>query len=154
MDARSRWGVGNATHLGLHHGEGTVQTDSAEFNAPTDGSLPYFSGEFGSGEAGFTFTAANGDELACQYGRTDKGASKPGEFVLVVLNATGGAFLVEAYWIAEFVPQPEKSTGRFKGVTGSWIMYAQSEPFFLGSNDPVSFSWEGEGRLTFPKGKP
>ena len=31
--------------------------------------------------------------------------------------------------------------------------YAFSEPFLLGSNDPVNYWWEGEGTLTFRKGK-
>lgn len=61
-----------------------------------------------------------------------------------------GAPIVVADFIAEFVPQPE-STGRFAGASGGWIMYAWTEPFVLGSNDPVYYSWEGEGTLTFPK---
>jgi hypothetical protein len=61
--------------------------------------------------------------------------------------------IVEAAWIAEFVAVPEASTGKFAGVTGSWIMYAFSEPFVLGSDDPVVYSWEGEGTLTFRQGK-
>ena len=67
--------------------------------------------------------------------------------------ARDGALIVEAAWIAEFVAVPEESTGKFAGVTGSWIMYAFSEPFVLGSDDPVDYSWEGEGSLTFQKGK-
>ena len=53
--------------------------------------------------------------------------------------------------IAEFVAQPLESTGRFAGATGGWIMYAETEPFVLGSADPVEYSWEGEGELTFAK---
>ena len=30
-------------------------------------------------------------------------------------------------------------------------MYAFSEPFVLGSDDPVAYSWEGQGTLTFRK---
>jgi hypothetical protein len=30
-------------------------------------------------------------------------------------------------------------------------MYAMSEPFILGSDDPTGYSWEGVGTLTFPK---
>ena len=61
--------------------------------------------------------------------------------------------MVEAEWIAEFVVQPDLSTGKFAGATGSWVMYAYSEPFVLGSADPVYYSWEGEGRITFEKGE-
>ena len=41
------------------------------------------------------------------------------------------------------------STGKFEGVTGSWTMFANSEPFVLGSNDPVYYVWKGDGSLTF-----
>ena len=141
--------VGNATHLGKHTGLGSVQTDSAEFD-PTIGDFGGFIGEFGSGDP-FVFVAANGDELACHYGRTDKGASEPGVFELTIVGITeDGAPIVTALFIAEFVPQPE-STGKFAGATGSWIMYAETDPFVLGSSDPLGYSWEGEGRLTFAK---
>jgi len=144
--ARSHWIVGEATHLGRHSGEGSVHTDSASFQP--DGTI---AGKFGSGDP-FVFVAANGDKLACYYGRTDKGASEPGSFVLTIVDVTPeGAPVVTAEWIAEFVVQPELSTGRFAGVTGSWVMYAESEPFVLGSSDPVGYSWDGAGKLTFPK---
>ncbi len=162
--AREHWVVGTATHLGKHYGEGTVKTDSATPQFDTNGALTHFSGEFGSGDGGFTFTAANGDELGCHYGRADADneavevpAAQPGTFELTVVDVMfvdgQPLFLVEALFIAEFVPQPSLCTGRFAGVTGSWIMYAQSEPFVLGSDDPVYFSWKGEGKLTFVKGK-
>jgi hypothetical protein len=61
--------------------------------------------------------------------------------------------VVEAAWIAEFVAQSDLSTGKFAGVTGSWVMYAYSQPFVLGSDDPVYYSWAGEGWLTFQKPK-
>ena len=115
------------------------------------GQLVGFVGEFGSGDP-FVFTGANGDELATYYGRTDKGASTPGTFTLTIVGVTAdGAPIVEALWIAEFVAQPDLSTGKFAGVTGSWVMYAWSEPFVLGSTDPVYYAWQGKGRLTFPK---
>lgn len=166
-DARMHWVVGDATHLGKHYGEGTVRTDNAEFHGPENGLPTHITGTFGSGDGGFTFTAANGDKLGCHYGRADDSehvevaADEPGTFELTVLGAipTGDPdnpflLIVEALWIAEFVPQPSLCTGRFVGVTGSWIMYAESEPFVLGSPEPVHFSWEGEGKLTFAKGKP
>jgi hypothetical protein len=55
-----------------------------------------------------------------------------------------------ALFIAQLVVQPE-STGRFAGASGNWIMYARTEPFILGSDDPVVYSWEGEGTLSIPK---
>lgn len=148
---RPHWIVGNATHLGLHYGEGAVRTDSAVPTFDDDGNLTGFAGEFGSG-APFVFCAADGDKLVCNYGRADLGASEPGSFVLSLVNVLPGPlFVVEASWIAEFVPDGEASTGRFAGASGSWIMYAFSEPFVLGSDDPVNYWWEGEGRLTFEK---
>jgi hypothetical protein len=141
------WIVGEATHLGRHYGEGTVQTDSAAFD-PETGKI---TGEFGSGSP-FVFEAANGDKLVTYYGRTDFGASTPGTFELTIVGVTeNGDLIVEALWIAEFVVQPELSTGRFAGATGSWVMIAWSEPFVLGSDDPVYYGWEGEGEITFQK---
>ena len=147
QEPRSHSAVGEATHLGRYYGEGSVRTDSATFD-PGTGRI---SGEFGSGEP-FVFTGANGDELVCYYGRTDFGASKPGTFELTIVDVlSDGSLVVEAMWIAEFVAQPDLSTGKFADVEGSWIMYAWSEPFVLGSNDPVYYSWEGKGSLTFPQ---
>jgi hypothetical protein len=149
-DPRPHWIIGNATHLGLHHGEGSVRTDTADFS-----DFPNtISGEFGSGDP-FVFVAANGDKLACHYGRTDKGASQPGTFVLKIVGFSdrGLGLIVEAAWIAEFAVQTEQCTGKFAGVKGSWVMFAFSEPFVLGTNDPVYYGWEGEGELRFTHGK-
>jgi hypothetical protein len=52
-----------------------------------------------------------------------------------------------------FLQESCDATGKFAGATGSWVMVARSEPFVLGSDDPVVYSWEGEGALTFLKGK-
>jgi len=146
QEGRHHLSVGNATHLGKYTGDGTVATDSAEFD-PETGTIK---GEFGSGSP-YTFVGANGDKLVCVYGRTAFGAAEPGTFELTIVGATeGGDLIVTAAFIAEFVVQPE-STGKFAGVTGSWIMFAFTEPFVLGSSDPIEYSWEGEGELTFPK---
>jgi hypothetical protein len=136
--------VGTATHLGLHFGLGSVRTDTAVFHA--DGTI---TGDFGSGEP-FVFYGANGDVLTCQYGRTDAGASTPGRFTLVPVG-TDGVYV--AHFVAEFVPVPGESTGKFKGVTGSWIMDAYTAPFELMAEDPVPYVWFGEGKLTFKKKK-
>lgn len=147
--AREHWVIGTATRLGRHIGYGSVQTFSAAPSAPTT-----ISGEFGSGDP-FVFVAANGDRLVCYYGRTDKGAATPGTFDLDIVGTAdyGLGLEVEAAWIAEFVVQPELCTGRFAGCTGSWIMYAYSAPFVLGSTDPVYYAWEGEGELTYSRGR-
>lgn len=142
--AKPHWIIGEATHLGRHYGEGKVQTDTADFNP--DGTI---TGEFGSG-APFVFEGADGDRLVCQYGRTEFGASDPGFFALTIVGSVGETPVVEALWIAEFVPVSDDCTGKFAGVTGGWIMFAYSEPFVLGSDDPIYYSWEGEGSLIFP----
>lgn len=147
-DPRPHWIVGNATHLGLHYGEGAVRTDSVFPVFDEDNNVIGFEGEFGSG-APFVFCAANGDKLVTNYGRTDLGAAEPGNFVLTIVGLVPEGPVVEALWIAEFVVDGEASTGRYAGASGSWIMFARSAPFVLGSSDPLDYSWEGEGRLTF-----
>lgn len=154
QEGRHHLSVGTATHLGKYTGDGTVATDSAEFNAGT-GTIQ---GEFGSGIP-YTFTAANGDKLVCIYGRAagnpaagEHPASEPGTFELTIVESTPDGLVVTAAFVAEFVVQPELCTGRFKGVTGSWIMYAFTEPFLLGSSEPIVYTWEGEGELKFPQG--
>src|SRR5262249_37798435 len=118
QDPRPHWIVGEATHLGRHYGEGTVETDSAVFD-PTTGKIV---GEFGGGSP-FVFHGANGDQLVTWYGRVEHGASKPGSFELTILGTTAdGDLIVQALWIAEFVAVPDESTGKFAGVTGSWVV--------------------------------
>ena len=142
-DPRPHWAIGNASHLGKYYGEGEVET----LTAIPDGDG--FTGTFQS-PVPFVFTAANGDTLACYYGNIDHGARKVGTFSLVPVPGFPGWYV--AYWIAEFVPDGTLSTGSFKGVTGSWIMYAQSEPFQpFGPPSPVGYTWHGEGSLTFRK---
>lgn len=146
QEPRMHWAIGEATHLGRYYGEGSVRTDSATFNP--NGTI---TGEFGSG-APFVFQAANGDKLVCYYGRTDFGASQPGTFELTIVDVLPGNILVvQAVWIAEFVVQPNDSTGRFSGATGSWVMYAFSQPFVLGSSDPVYYGWKGNGNIVFDR---
>jgi hypothetical protein len=148
QDPRLHWAIGAASYLGPYYGAGTVETISA--NPPSGGTI---TGVFGSGSP-FIFVGAKGDHLVCWYGRTDHGASTKGTFTLTILDVMpDGNLVVEAAWVAEFLAVPDQSTGQFAGVTGSWIMYAYSEPFVLGSSDPVDYWWEGEGTLTFPKKK-
>ncbi len=140
---RAHWAVGAGTFLGIYCGQGEVETDSATFNA--DGTI---TGQFGSAVP-FAFTSEDGDVLACYYGRTDFGAKNPGTFTLVPVHGKAGWYV--AYWIAEFDPYDPDCTGKFAGVTGGWIMYAQSAPFQLGSSDPIVYWWEGKGSLNFSK---
>jgi hypothetical protein len=146
--ARPHWAIGLATGLDFYFGQGTVQTDSAELDQNTGKIV----GQFGSGSP-FVFTGSNGDELVCWYGRTDHGATQPGTFTLTILEIqSDGSLVVEAAWVAQFVAVPNQCTGQFAGVTGSWVMYAYSAPFVLGSSDPVDYWWHGEGTLTFAHG--
>jgi hypothetical protein len=144
QDPRPHWAIGTATGLGKYYGEGSVETLTAEFD-PATGS---FAGTFQSGSP-FAFEGANGDVLACDYGHYDKatGDAKVGTFTLM---PTGNPGEYVAFWIADFTPT-DGCTGRFRGVSGGWTMYAMSEPFILGSDDPTAYSWEGVGSLTFPK---
>ena len=122
--------VGNANFLGKYSGEGEVETLTASFNS--DGTV---TGTFQS-PVPFVFTGANGDILACYYGNTDYGAENVGKFTLVPVPGFGGWYV--AFFVAEFVPYDPDCTGKFQGVSGSWIMYAaMSDPFELGSTDPV-----------------
>lgn len=147
QSARPHLIVGNATHLGRHEGLGSVKTDTATLDSING----RFTGQFGSGSP-FVFVGANRDKLVCHYGRTDFGASQPGSFVLTIVGFTSNNTpIVRAYFIAEFVPLSLQCTGKFEGVTGSWIMYASTQPFILGSSDPIPYVWEGEGKLTFAK---
>ncbi|HEV3235720.1 MAG TPA: hypothetical protein VGZ25_01950 [Gemmataceae bacterium] len=142
QDPRPHWIKGEATYLGRHTGLGSVKTDTAV----PDG-MGHITGEFGSGSP-FIFKKKNGDQLACNYGRADLGAKKPGVFDLTILDVLpDGSLVVEALFIAEFVPQQDLCTGIFEGVTGSWIMIATTEPFVLGSSDPIEYEWHGKGPL-------
>lgn len=149
---RMHWAIGQATHLGRYYGEGGLQNATATL-PPVNGRI---SGNFGSSSP-FVFKAANGDKLACYYGRTFDASGQPdgfnGSYELTIVDVLpSGQLLVNAKWIAEFVVQPDESTGHFAGATGSWTMYAQTDkPFLIPAADPVYYSWQGEGRLSFPK---
>ncbi len=134
---------GTATHLGKHDGAGSIQTNTVV--PQLDGS---FTGTFGSG-APFVFTGANGDILSCNYGKSVS-PSTLGSFTLIPVGEPG---VYMAIFVAEFVPISANCTGKFQGVTGGWVMYAATEPFVLGSSDPIEYAWEGSGELAFKKGK-
>ena len=134
---------GTATQLGKHYGAGSIQTNSVI--PQPDGS---FTGTFGSG-APFVFKGANGDILSCNYGKSVS-PSALGTFTLIPVGEPG---VYMGIFVAEFVPISSACTGKFEGVTGSWVMYASTEPFVLSSSNPVEYAWEGSGELTFKKGK-
>jgi hypothetical protein len=134
--------TGQATELGNHTGAGFFTI--LDFTGP-------LTAEFSSAPT-YVFTAANGDKLAFTYGDVNNGAASPGEVTLI--PNSDGSF--SALFVAEFNPVPSQSTGRFAKVTGgSFVMIAQSSPFFLfgTASTPFSYTWEGEGTLTFQKGK-
>jgi hypothetical protein len=134
--------VGNATELGNYTGEGFFQI--LDYTGP-------LTAEFSSAP-NVVFVAANGDHLAFTYGDTDNGAKQPGEVTL--LPEPDGSFT--AVFVAEFNPDLENCTGRFAKLTGgSFIMVAVSEPFFIlgTTTTPFAYSWQGEGTITFSKGK-
>jgi hypothetical protein len=96
----------------------------------------------------FVFTAANGDQLAVTYGVVANGAPQPGQLTLTPHK--DGSFT--AHFVAVFNPEPAKCTGRFAGITGgSWLMIAQSSPFFIQgtSTTPFTYTWQGQGQLVF-----
>ncbi len=136
--------VGNANFLRKYSGEGEVETLTADFNP--DGTV---TGTFQS-PVPFVFTGANGDNLACYYGNTAYGAENVGTFTLYPVPGFSGWYV--AFFVAEFVPYDPDCTGKFQGVSGGWTMYAITEPFELGSNNPLGYAWAGEGSLTFSKG--
>jgi hypothetical protein len=132
--------AGVATHLGNYAGAGMFQiTPPVPGLAPNQASFssaPYC-----------VFVAANGDQLVVTYGKGGTG--------VVTLTPVGNNYFT-AYFVAEFNPVPELCTGRFRGVTGSWLMIAQSSPFtFVSPTDtsPFAYTWQGQGTLIFPKGK-
>jgi hypothetical protein len=145
--ARPHWIVGTATQLGLHVGAGTVQTDSVD--PPNPDTPNIISGKFGSGSP-FVFAGGHGDRLVCNYGRAANGEAT-GTFQLMVVGFDGSDLIVEALFLADFVPVPELCQGKFAGVTGSWVMIAKTEPFVLGSSEPLPYGWVGEGKLNFQK---
>jgi hypothetical protein len=147
--SRPHWSVGVGTQLGQYHGIGNFQNDS--LNPPDEHGV--FTGTFES-DGPYLFTAANGDVLACFYGSTDHGATKPGTYELIPVPELGPGYYVGLF-VAQFVPDPTHCTGRFAGVNGGWTMYAMTAPFLItpeGANEPIDYVWYGEGTFTFAHG--
>jgi hypothetical protein len=98
------------------------------------------------------FIAEDGDVLACTYGDVTNGATGPG--MITLTPGPDGTFT--ARFVAEFNPVPGLCTGRFAKLTGgSFLMIAKSSPFTLGATQttPFTYTWEGNGSLTFAQGK-
>ncbi len=137
-DPAFHFAVGTATHLGKYHGMGRIRTETFDPNT--------FSGTFSSAEP-FVFTAANGDDLAFDYGRDDLNATGPGTFQLF----PAGGNKVVAIFVSEFNPNLKLCTGRFKRViAGSFVMIATTEPFVPGNRN-IAYTWEGKGSIEFKK---
>ena len=112
--------TGNASHLGRYSSRGSVgATSETEF----------------SGDV--TFTAANGDELTCDFAGSVAVSGEPPMFT-------------SSEWDAEFTPT--SGTGRFKNASGSFRMLAKTGAFHVLDED-IPFTWSGSGFLKFPKGK-
>jgi len=122
---------GVATQLGAYHlSAAAVQLDSE-----------FVFDEFGVGTADFSsavdpvFVAANGDQLTLHY-----------EGFVTAIPQPDGTY--RSFWVADFTPVPAGNTGQFEKVTGgSFVMYAESEPFIPGVSTDIYYEWEGDGFL-------
>jgi hypothetical protein len=148
VDSAPHSAVGHGTFLGKYEGQGGVHNVSLDFLPDGSGDA---TGTFDS-DGPYVFTGADGDQLAVFYGTPDGGTTVTGTYDLVYLGGPvgpGGTY--QAFFVAEFVPYDADCTGKFKGVSGGWTVYASTEPFVLGSTDPPAYEWEGHGSLTFAK---
>ena len=141
QEPRSLSATGNASQVGRHFAEGSIAVDSATFD-PTAGTI---TGEFRTATP-IAMVKPNGDRLAFHLGRTDAGATSAGTYTLEIQEVLGdGSLVVTGLFIAQANILPNESTGKFAGATGSWLMIAQTQPFVLGSSDPLVFDWAGQG---------
>jgi hypothetical protein len=97
-----------------------------------------------SGLAELRYFGACPNELICYYGREGKGADDIDIFEMTIRDIRNEGLLIGAV----FIVRPE-STSRLTLATGSWMMYALTEPFILGSDEPAAYWWEGKGKVTF-----
>ena len=137
------YATGHATELGRYSCVGMFQL--LGYNSQTVAtfsSAPYC-----------VFTAEDGDILACTYGDVTHGADWTGRGHA---DACPPRHASPRCFVAEFNPVPALCTGRFAKVTGgSFLMIAKSSPFSIvgAQTTPFTYTWEGEGSLTFTKGK-
>jgi hypothetical protein len=131
---------GTATMLGNYTGAGTFQLGSLQIS-PTGQVTGTFQGSF-------VFVAANGDQLAFNYGTGDSGTFT-GQL------SADGTTVTNVQFVATFVPDPTHSTGRFANVVGgSFVMVASAPSISLNSNvpgytAPFNYTWSGNGTLQF-----
>jgi hypothetical protein len=134
--------TGTATHLGKYTGAGTFQLGSVQIS-PTG----QVSGTF---QGNFVFVAANGDQLACNYGSGDSGTFT-GQL------SADGTTVTNVRFVAVFTPDPSQCTGRFADVVGGgFTMIANADSISLNSTvpgytAPFNYTWSGAGTLQFSK---
>jgi hypothetical protein len=134
--------TGNGTELGNYTGQGTFTLGSLQIS-PTGAVTGTFQGSF-------VFVAANGDQLAFNYGSGDTGTFT-GQL------SADGTTVTNVQFVAQFTPDPSNSTGRFtKVVGGSFTMIANAPSISListvpGYTAPFNYTWSGQGTLQFSK---
>jgi hypothetical protein len=158
-EPKPHWSVGGGNILGPHTGQGSIKIISPPVPGfDSKGNLVSLTANFTSGPAtGYTFVTRNGN-LATDYGVGPSVAGVPGVVVLRVLRNEGATLLVRAHFLANFEIDPNKSTGRFQGCSGRWLMDAKStRPFRLnlatGTSEPFRYIWRsrpGTGTLICP----
>ncbi|MGF1582539.1 MAG: hypothetical protein ACFCD0_24710 [Gemmataceae bacterium] len=131
--------TGLATYLGAHVSRGKVEVLAAD---PTTGV-----GTFQSVVP--TIFASQRGLLAFDYGRLP-GREAPAPGVVRLVPVQGGTKVV-AVWDAQFTLSNavRSRIGHRRVTRGSFRMIATTEPFVLGSQTPVRFSWRGTGTITF-----
>ncbi len=96
-----------------------------------------------------TIFASRSGVLAFDYGRL-AGPKAPAPGVVRLFPIQGGTKVI-AVWDAQFTLSNtvRSRIGRRRVTGGSFRMIATTEPFVLGSQTPVRFSWRGAGTITF-----
>jgi hypothetical protein len=134
--------TGTATHLGAYTGSGTFQLGSLQISATGQVTATF--------QGTFVFVAANGDQLACNYGVGDSG-------VFTGQLSADGTTLMNGRFVATFTPDPTHSTGRFADVVGGGFEMIATAPSVSlistmpGYSAPFNYTWRGEGALEFRK---
>jgi hypothetical protein len=136
------YATGTATELGRYTGAGTFQLGSLQISATGQ-----VTGTF---QGSFVFVAANGDQLACNYGIGNSGTFT-GQL------SADGTTVTNVQFVAFFTPDPTNSTGRFANVVGGgWTMIANADAISLvsttpGYTAPFNYTWSGDGTLEYTK---
>lgn len=136
------YATGTATELGNYTGQGTFTLGSLQIS-PTGQVTGTFHGSF-------VFTAANGDQLAFNYGSGDTGT------ITGQLSADGST-VTNVTFDAVFTPNAAQSTGRFANVIGGgFTMIANAPSISLVSNVPgytaaFDYTWSGQGTLEYSR---